>query len=34
MPDDVRAAADALLDTPRDVARALSALARSVERER
>jgi len=34
MPDDVRAAADALLDTPRDVARALSALARSVERGR
>jgi trehalose-phosphatase len=34
MPDDVRAAADALLGTPRDVARALSALARSVERER
>lgn len=33
MPDDVRAAADALLDTPRDVARALSALARVVERE-
>jgi hypothetical protein len=33
MPDDVRAAADALLDTPRDVARALSALARALERE-
>ena len=33
MPDDVRAAADALLETPRDVARALSALARSLERE-
>jgi trehalose 6-phosphate phosphatase len=32
MPDEVRAAADALLDTPRDVARALSALARTVER--
>jgi trehalose-phosphatase len=34
MPDDVRASADALLDTPRDVARALSALARILERER
>ena len=33
MPDDVRAAADALLQTPRDVARALAALARTVERE-
>ena len=33
MPDDVRAAADALLETPRDVARALSALARTLERE-
>jgi trehalose-phosphatase len=33
MPDEVRAAADALLDTPRDVARALSALARTLERE-
>jgi len=33
MPDDVRAAADALLETPRDVARALSALARELERE-
>ena len=33
MPDDVRAAADVLLDTPLDVARALAALARVVERE-
>ena len=33
MPDDVRAAADALLETPRDVARALSAVARVVEQE-
>ena len=33
MPDDVRAAADVLLDTPRDVARALAALASAVERE-
>jgi len=33
MPDDVRAAADALLDAPRDVARALSALARALEGE-
>ena len=33
MPDDVRAAADVLLDTPRDVARALAALARELERE-
>ena len=32
MPDDVRAAADVLLDTPRDVARALAALASAVER--
>ena len=32
MPDDVRAAADVYLDTPRDVARALAALAREVER--
>ena len=31
MPDEVRAAADLLLDTPRDVARALAALARAVE---
>jgi trehalose-phosphatase len=31
MPDEVRAAADALLDTPRDVARALSTLARTLE---
>ncbi len=33
MPDEVRAAADLLLDTPKDVARALAALARSLERE-
>ena len=33
MPDDVRAAADVLLDTPQDVARALATLARAVERE-
>ncbi len=33
MPDDVRSAADVVLDTPRDVARALAALARVVERE-
>jgi trehalose-phosphatase len=33
MPDDVRAVADALLETPRDVARALSALARTLEHE-
>ncbi len=33
MPDDVRAAADALLEKPRDVARALSALARTLEHE-
>jgi hypothetical protein len=33
MPEDVRAAADAILETPLDVARALSALARSLERE-
>jgi trehalose-phosphatase len=33
MPDDVRAAADALLETPWDVARALSALVRTLERE-
>ena len=33
MPDDVRAAADVLLDTPRDVAQALAALARAVEQE-
>ena len=33
MPDDVRAAADALLDTPRDVARALAALARALEHD-
>ncbi len=32
MPDDVRAAADVLLDTPRDVARALAALATALER--
>lgn len=32
MPEDVRAAADALLETPRDVARALSALASTLER--
>ena len=34
MPNEVRAAADVILDTPRDVARALSVLARTVERER
>ncbi len=34
MPDEVRGAADLLLDTPRDVARALAALARALERER
>ena len=33
MPDDVRAAADVLLDSPRDVARALAELARVVERD-
>jgi trehalose-phosphatase len=33
MPAEVRVAADALLDTPRDVAKALSALAQTVERE-
>ena len=33
MPDDVRAAADVVLDTPRDVARALAALARVVARD-
>ena len=33
MPEEVRTAADLVLDTPRDVARALSALARAVERE-
>ena len=33
MPDDVRAAADVILETPRDVARSLSALARAIERE-
>jgi trehalose-phosphatase len=33
MPDDVRAAADILLDTPRDVARALAAIASAVEHE-
>jgi trehalose-phosphatase len=32
MPDEVRAAADLTLDTPRDVARALAALARAFER--
>ena len=32
MPDDVRDAADVLLETPLDVARALAALARTVER--
>lgn len=33
MPDEVRAAADVLLDTPFDVARALAALASALERE-
>jgi trehalose 6-phosphate phosphatase len=33
MPDDVRAAADLCLETPRDVARALSGIAAAVERE-
>ena len=33
MPDEVRAAADVLLDSPRDVARALSALATALEHE-
>jgi len=33
MPDDVRAVADVILDTPREVARALSAMAGTVERE-
>jgi trehalose-phosphatase len=33
MPDDVRAAADILLDTPFEVARALAALASALERE-
>jgi trehalose-phosphatase len=33
MPDEVRAAADVLLDTPRDVARALAGLATALERE-
>jgi len=32
MPEDVRAIADARLDTPRDVAQALSALAGTLER--
>ena len=34
MPDEVLAAADIVLDTPHDAARALSALARALERER
>jgi trehalose-phosphatase len=33
MPDQVRAAADVVLDTPFDAARAISAIARAVERE-
>ena len=33
MPDEVRAAADLVLDTPHDAARALSALAAALERE-
>jgi trehalose-phosphatase len=33
MPDEVRATADALLDTPRDVARSLAALATVLERD-
>ena len=33
MPDEVRAAADVVLDTPFDAARALSALAAVLERE-
>ncbi len=33
MPDEVRAAADLVLDTPRDAGRALSALAAALERE-
>ena len=33
MPDEVRAAADVILDTPFEAARALSALATALERE-